>query len=134
MEHKRERPDGEVPKALNVVIFDNGDGSGTADKTLAEIQAAHKNGSAILGRIDAAGQTGIVQNLMTLEEGVGARVSGLAADGSYWAAMVTENEGVLVGNTRLVPKAYPVPSTSGARPGMPSPTAGCISSMIQSLP
>jgi hypothetical protein len=92
-----------LPKAFCVTVLDNGDGTGEADKTFEEILAAYENGSAILGRIDTAGQTCVILNLMTYEMDFNAfGVTGIASDGLYWAAMVTKDEGTLVGNLPLV--------------------------------
>lgn len=53
------------PKALEMIIFDNSDGTGTSDKTYEEILAAYENGSAIFGRIELENQSAVALSPMT---------------------------------------------------------------------
>lgn len=92
----------DIPKALYVTILDNGDGTGTSDKTYEEILAAYENGSAILGRIDAEETSCVILNLMSKEDEFAFGVTGVDANGLYWAATVTKDEGTLVANLPLV--------------------------------
>lgn len=85
-----------------MTILDNGDGTGTSDKTYEEILAAYENGSAILGRIDTEETSCVILNLMSKEDEFAFGVTGVDANGLYWAAMVTKDEGTLVGNLPLV--------------------------------
>ena len=94
----------ETPKAFYVIITDNGAGTGTADKTFAEIQTAYNNGSPIIGRIDTFGQTCIVLTVMTFDELTNAfGLTGYTSDGSLWAAIVSETEGTLCASVQVMP-------------------------------
>ena len=93
----------DIPKALQVVFFDNGDGTGTADKEFSVIKAAYDNGSAITGRIDREGASGVIINSITYEEGIEAfAISGVSFDGNYWAAMIDSSNSVMVGSMPFV--------------------------------
>lgn len=99
----------ELPKALHVVIRDNGDGTGTSDKTLEEILAAHEKGSAIICRVDTDGAAGVIQNLMSINDDY-AGTSGVDVEGNYWAAIITP-DGTTVGHMSFVPTTLPNPNS-----------------------
>lgn len=93
--------------ALEVIITDNGDGTGTADKTYEEMVSAHENSSVIFGRLDGNGIVALLQGFMTFD-GTAFGLTGLDFTGVMWGVLV-DVDGVLVGNVPMIPTALPNP-------------------------
>lgn len=97
-----------VPRAYTVIIKDNGDGTGTSSGSFETLKNLSELGYTLIGRIDKDGNSGIIQNVMVVEQDF-ASVSGMSPDGTYWAALIAA-DGVMTGNVPLIPTTLPNPN------------------------